>query len=1056
MAASAKLTVSPVFSQYVAGSVVTVSVEFFDGAGAATYPPDATVSVKQPDGSIIVCTGTALTLAGALYTLPIQTGEVGAWSVVAYCTGVTVTAAFTTVAAGARTGSTPVPPQNVAYLPAASALTGGEMLDVLQGGVPVRVTLGQIAALVPNGSFAAGNVGTGLQAGGAGGYTTVSVVYGTTPNTAAAGNDSRITGAEQTTNKGAKGGYAPLDGNATVPYPNLPVGPGASQVCAGTDGRLTPAVPSLAALRAAPGGFAAQVHRQGYAAVGDGGDARYAWSATSTAADDGVTAITPTGSTGAGRWLIQFGARLSVNVLWCGAKGDGATDDTAAFTLARTVANALGVPIYVPGRRFKVTWSIADNADLWLVGEGTLLWAQAATCLSVVRTPGAAIAISGLAPVTLGTVSGNAYTDEAVVTWTLQGIPAASLPGISAGQVYSLNSQDVYPWALASVINGSGSGTLQVWQAQLVRIQGLCIPFSSSSAGFAEDQTVTGATSGAVAQVRSVSGTTAGYLVVSSLSAAFTSGENLLVGGSTAGTCTGAAIVAIAEKIVDTYTTSPQIQLFTPCRTIIDGLTFDVPTGANVEAVIGSANRLPGLIIANCLHPVVRNVTCMSGWTRFLQSLGSWRGDYDISVRYLPNDANVSEAAYGYGVELAGSDTGARVRVMAYGCRHAFTTNVNWGGYAYMPLQTRGNPRDFLVYGSLGRDCFNAPFDTHWGCYGGRFEGCRADWTNHLNRNVAASIGFQNRGFNTSYSGCLAVGCVNGFVEGGTNLGLPAPPSGQPAYLSTIFYVACQALDFQLNGFLGAVANTGGASKIELQSCIARGDGRAVNAPYYQSAFNFQLSNYVRLAQCEAQRFNAVPMQFAGGGRIELIDCVAYYRDNPGVTSGIRFNSAPSETYISNYRVYSDTTTSSPAGLFRFAGAGSMTIGLSGFVGCINIPSTPLTDAASTGALVYAMAAGRVNLAALSAAGTTQATGTAITAQVNTFTTVAAGAGATLPSSAAIGSEVVIFNRGANALLVYPPSGGSIESGAANAAVSVAAGGTARFTRETTTQWRQG
>ncbi len=45
--------------------------------------------------------------------------------------------------------------------------------------------------------------------------------YGTASNTAAQGNDSRITGAEQSSNKGAASGYCPLDTSAHVPAANL-------------------------------------------------------------------------------------------------------------------------------------------------------------------------------------------------------------------------------------------------------------------------------------------------------------------------------------------------------------------------------------------------------------------------------------------------------------------------------------------------------------------------------------------------------------------------------------------------------------------------------------------------------------------------------------------------------------------------------------------------------------------------------------------------------------------------------------------------------------------
>lgn len=73
----------------------------------------------------------------------------------------------------------------------------------------------------------------------------------------------------------------------------------------------------------------------------------------------------------------------------------------------------------------------------------------------------------------------------------------------------------------------------------------------------------------------------------------------------------------------------------------------------------------------------------------------------------------------------------------------------------------------------------------------------------------------------------------------------------------------------------------------------------------------------------------------------------------------------------------------------------------------------------------------------LTATGTTQATALQLQADVNRFTTVAASSGAILPAMNP-GDSCVVFNGGANALLVYPPVGGTINALAANAGYSVA------------------
>jgi hypothetical protein len=73
----------------------------------------------------------------------------------------------------------------------------------------------------------------------------------------------------------------------------------------------------------------------------------------------------------------------------------------------------------------------------------------------------------------------------------------------------------------------------------------------------------------------------------------------------------------------------------------------------------------------------------------------------------------------------------------------------------------------------------------------------------------------------------------------------------------------------------------------------------------------------------------------------------------------------------------------------------------------------------------------------LTATGSTQATALALPADINQFTTVAASTGTILPAMNP-GDSVNIYNKGANALSVYPPVGGAINAVATNGAYSVA------------------
>lgn len=89
----------------------------------------------------------------------------------------------------------------------------------------------------------------------------------------------------------------------------------------------------------------------------------------------------------------------------------------------------------------------------------------------------------------------------------------------------------------------------------------------------------------------------------------------------------------------------------------------------------------------------------------------------------------------------------------------------------------------------------------------------------------------------------------------------------------------------------------------------------------------------------------------------------------------------------------------------------------------------------------------------LTAAGSTQAGATQLQLTSNSvFTTVAAGTGAILPpgistitDKLAAGDWIRVINYGANALLVYPPTGGAISNGSVNAGFSVAANKNAEF-----------
>jgi hypothetical protein len=90
----------------------------------------------------------------------------------------------------------------------------------------------------------------------------------------------------------------------------------------------------------------------------------------------------------------------------------------------------------------------------------------------------------------------------------------------------------------------------------------------------------------------------------------------------------------------------------------------------------------------------------------------------------------------------------------------------------------------------------------------------------------------------------------------------------------------------------------------------------------------------------------------------------------------------------------------------------------------------------------------------LAAAGTTQATATVLVNDFNELVTVSSGSNSVLLPDPGVGAEIIVRNaQGTSALLVYPPSGQSIDIGSANNPLSMGANNTKTFRKMSTTKW---
>ena len=124
-----------------------------------------------------------------------------------------------------------------------------------------------------------------------------------------------------------------------------------------------------------------------------------------------------------------------------------------------------------------------------------------------------------------------------------------------------------------------------------------------------------------------------------------------------------------------------------------------------------------------------------------------------------------------------------------------------------------------------------------------------------------------------------------------------------------------------------------------------------------------------------------------------------------------------------NYIVPNDTSTGEwqRLTLAQFTGGGVFTTLTA--TGLVNLES----DVIIGGILSKSLITG------LSGAGSTQGTATPLTANINIATTVASGTGFILPlisaagNSIKAGTEIKMFNRGANTASLYPPVGAQIE-----------------------------
>lgn len=90
----------------------------------------------------------------------------------------------------------------------------------------------------------------------------------------------------------------------------------------------------------------------------------------------------------------------------------------------------------------------------------------------------------------------------------------------------------------------------------------------------------------------------------------------------------------------------------------------------------------------------------------------------------------------------------------------------------------------------------------------------------------------------------------------------------------------------------------------------------------------------------------------------------------------------------------------------------------------------------------------------ITATGTTQAGALQVSGDINVITVCASGAGVRLPiPQVGVMTRIVVVNKGANAVLIYPHVGGYLDANALNGASSLAVDGAVDLASSSGSQW---
>ena len=282
-------------------------------------------------------------------------------------------------------------------------------------------------------------------------------------------------------------------------------------------------------------------------------------------------------------------------------------------------------------------------------------------------------------------------------------------------------------------------------------------------------------------------------------------------------------------------------------------------------------------------------------------------------------------------------------------------------------------------------------------------------------------------------------------------------------YANATFVANVANGSFTATTFVGALSGLASSATIAASANAVAG-ANVSGAVSFATTANAVAGGNVSGAVSFATTANAV----AGGnvsGQVAnaLISGTVYTAAQPNITSvgtltglSVKSNIA----YISPNAANTITSSMLNGGTLSFSGTSgqlfSITDSMTGTIFSVNdVSGIPLITVQDTGIIGLGQMGGYVVYgvnAAVTAAGSTQGTATALTKQMNVVTTVSAGQGVMLPPPTA-GMVIYVTNASATSLLVYPTSGGIIGNLSTNAGYTMPAGSTLQYLAPTTAKW---